>query len=45
MKVSLSHNHRGKAHVRALAVQLRLVGADVWLDEWEIMPGDSIVGP
>ncbi|MGW3368581.1 hypothetical protein ACWDOR_37180 [Streptosporangium canum] len=39
MKASLSPNHRDKARVRALAVQLRLVGADVWLDEWEIRPG------
>jgi hypothetical protein len=40
--VFLSHNHRDKDFVRSLAAQLRLVGVDVWLDEWEIEPGDRI---
>ncbi|MFI6485100.1 toll/interleukin-1 receptor domain-containing protein [Nonomuraea sp. NPDC050663] len=44
MQVFLSHNHGDKPIVRVLAAQLRLVGADVWLDEWEILPGDSIPG-
>jgi hypothetical protein len=42
--VFLSHNHRDKDIATLLAAQLRLVGADVWLDDWEIKPGDSIVG-
>ena len=42
--VFLSHNHRDKDVAAQLAAQLRLVGADVWLDDWEIRPGDSIVG-
>jgi hypothetical protein len=40
--VFLSHNHRDKSIAVQLAAQLRLVGADVWLDDWEIRPGDSI---
>ena len=44
MHVFLSHNHRDKDIATLLAAQLRLVGADVWLDDWEIKPGDSIVG-
>jgi len=42
--VFLSHNHRDKDVATPLAAQLRLVGVDVWLDDWEINPGDSIVG-
>jgi hypothetical protein len=42
--VFLSHNHQDKDVATPLAAQLRLVGADVWLDDWEIKPGDSIVG-
>jgi hypothetical protein len=42
IQVFLSHNHRDKDFVRSLAAQLRLVGVDVWLDEWEIWPGDRI---
>ena len=44
MHVFLSHNHRDKDVATPLAAQLRLVGVDVWLDDWEITPGDSIVG-
>ena len=40
----LSHNHRDKDVATPLAAQLRLVGVDVWLDDWEIKPGDSIIG-
>lgn len=42
MHIFLSHNSRDKEFVRKLAAQLRLVGGDVWLDEWEIKPGDRI---
>jgi hypothetical protein len=44
MSVFLSHNSADKAAARALGAQLKLVGADVWFDEWEIRAGDSIVG-
>ena len=42
--VFLSHNRADKSLAVRLAAQLRLVGADVWLDDWEIKPGDSIPG-
>ena len=42
--IFFSHNHRDKDLATPLAAQLRLVGAEVWLDDWEIKPGDSIVG-
>ena len=44
MHVFISHNHRDKPIVTPLAAQLRMAGADVWLDSWEIRPGDSIIG-
>jgi hypothetical protein len=40
--IFLSHNSRDREFVPKLAAQLRLVSGDVWLDEWEIKPGDSI---
>jgi small GTP-binding protein len=40
--VFLSHNSRDKAVVRALAKRLKNDGLKVWLDEWEIKPGDPI---
>jgi hypothetical protein len=42
--IFLSHNRADKQLAERLAAQLRLVGADVWLDAWEIKPGDSIPG-
>ncbi|GAA3832496.1 hypothetical protein GCM10022226_62150 [Sphaerisporangium flaviroseum] len=44
MKIFMSHNHRDKPHVRELATQLELAGAEVWFDEWRLEPGDSVVG-
>lgn len=44
MKVFISHNKEDKTSARALAVMLVEQGVDVWFDEWEIRPGDSIVG-
>lgn len=44
VSVFLSHNKRDAADARGLGVHLQLVGASVWLDEWEIQPGDSIPG-
>ncbi len=44
MHVFLSHNRQDKDIARRLGAQLRLVGADVWFDEWEVRAGDSIPG-
>ena len=44
MKIFISHNKADKASARALAVLLVEQGVDVWFDEWELCPGDSIVG-
>lgn len=44
MHVFLSHNRQDKDIARRLGAQLRLVGADVWFDDWEIRAGDSIPG-
>lgn len=44
MHAFLSHNHNDREIARQLGVQLELVGAGVWFDEWEIRAGDSIVG-
>ncbi|MGD0946970.1 MAG: toll/interleukin-1 receptor domain-containing protein [Candidatus Binatia bacterium] len=40
--VFLSHSAKDKAVVRAIAERLRADGLRVWLDDWEIRPGDSI---
>ncbi len=40
----LSHNSHDKEVARRLGAQLRLAGANVWLDEWEVRAGDSLVG-
>jgi len=40
--VFLSHSSKDKPIVRRLAERLRGDGLKVWLDEWEIRPGDSI---
>lgn len=37
--VFLSHNGQDKAIVRELAEALRARGLEVWLDEWELVPG------
>jgi hypothetical protein len=42
--VFLSHNRADKDVARRLGAQMRLAGADVWFDEWEIRAGDSIPG-
>jgi hypothetical protein len=44
MKIFISHNKADKDSARALAVLLVEQGVDVWFDEWELRPGDSIVG-
>src|SRR5712692_5310893 len=40
--VFLSHSSKDKAVVRAVAERLRADGLRVWLDDWELRPGDSI---
>lgn len=40
----ISHNKADKLSARALATMLVEQGVDLWFDEWEIRPGDSIVG-
>jgi hypothetical protein len=40
--VFLSYNHKDKPVVRELANRLKQDGLCVWLDEWEIQPGDMI---
>src|SRR5215212_2446211 len=40
--VFLSHSSHDNAVVRAVAERLRSDGLRVWLDDWELKPGDSI---
>jgi hypothetical protein len=42
-KVFLSHASEDKAFVLDFASRLRKRGVDLWLDRWEILPGDSFV--
>ncbi len=41
--VFISHSEKDKPAVRELAERLRKDGLRVWLDEWEIKPGDAIL--
>lgn len=38
----LCHSHSDKPFVRRLAKDLSELSVDVWLDEWELAPGDSL---
>ena len=40
--VFLSHSSKDKAVVRAVADRLRTDGLRVWLDDWELKPGDNV---
>jgi hypothetical protein len=40
--VFISYNHRDRQFVRRLAEDLRRAGIRAWVDEYEILPGDSI---
>ena len=42
-RVFLAHSSKDKPFVRDLADQLKRAKISVWLDEWEILVGDSIV--
>jgi hypothetical protein len=41
-KVYLAHASEDKARVRPIAEYLMANGVEVWFDEWEIEPGDSL---
>lgn len=44
MRAFISHNKSDKVTARALATLLVAQGEDVWFDEWEIRPGQSLTG-
>jgi hypothetical protein len=44
VKAFISHNKADKISSRLLAIALVEQGIGVWFDEWEIRPGDSIIG-
>jgi hypothetical protein len=41
--VFLSHNHADKDFVRLIGLRMQRLGVNVWLDEAEINPGDSLI--
>ena len=41
--VFLSHNAKDKPAVRAIATRLKAVGIRPWLDEWDMVPGETVV--
>ncbi len=41
-KIFLSHSSVDKPFVTSLAVDLKHLGHDIWLDEWKILVGESI---
>lgn len=43
MSVFLSHNHADKDFVRRMGLRLQRRGVNVWIDEAEIRPGDSLI--
>lgn len=42
-KVFISHNHADKPTARKISVELLQEGHEIWLDEWEMVPGDSLI--
>lgn len=42
-EVFLCHSSKDKPFVRRLADDLEILGLTVWLDEWQLSPGDSLV--
>jgi len=40
--IFICHSSKDKSFVRKLADDLRSFGMPVWLDEWELLPGDSL---
>ena len=43
-KVFISHAGEDKTFVREFSTRLKEKGVDVWFDEWEILPGDKLIG-
>ena len=43
MSIFLSHNHADKDFARRIGLRLQRRGADIWIDEAEIKPGDSLI--
>ena len=43
MKVFISHRHRDSTWAKSLVKHLQAKGFDVWLDEFELHPGDNVV--
>jgi hypothetical protein len=41
--VFFSYRHSDADIVRGIAAEVQAAGHNVWFDEWEILPGDSIV--
>jgi hypothetical protein len=44
VRIFVSHNAKDKDTARLLAGRLAERGIDVWFDQWEIGPGESIIG-
>jgi hypothetical protein len=44
IKVFCSHSSADNPRVKAVAKRLAAAGIDPWVDQWEIAPGDDIVG-
>ena len=42
-RVFISYTHTDRDFAARLAVDLTRAGVNVWYDQWEILPGDSIV--
>ena len=42
-KVFISYSHEDRKFVQELAHALHEAGEDVWWDQWELLPGDSLV--
>jgi TIR domain len=42
-RVFISYTHADREFSTRLAVDLTRAGVNVWYDQWEIAPGDSIV--
>lgn len=42
-KVFISHTHADKPLAREISVKLIGAGHEVWLDQWEMVPGDSLI--
>jgi predicted RNA-binding Zn-ribbon protein involved in translation (DUF1610 family) len=44
MNIFISHNKKQKSLARLLAMALVENGENVWFDEWQLAPGESLVG-